>query len=100
VGIERVTVPRTVFSKLTTQLQKPDNAEIKAWIAATKITLAPNKDSILWEPEPKLLAGMAKILRREETFVRKKGSCSHALLIETIEKLEAKSKESDVASAS
>lgn len=82
--INRLTIPKSIMAKVHTQCQKKDNAATGELIRAQKTTLSPKGDAILWEPDPKAVEGMLAILTREETFMRKKGSCSHKLMLETI----------------
>lgn len=85
----RLTIPRPVFSRLTTQLRRPGNEEVKKLLEGTKQTKAPQGATILWDPALGTCAAVASLLEREMTFVRKKGSNSAQLIEGSIRQLRA-----------
>lgn len=87
-AIERLTIPKTVVAKLATQLGKPDNAKLLEESRTIRATKSPSGDAIWWEPPKEIIKKLADVLRREETFIRKKGSCSHKMLVNTIKQLD------------
>jgi hypothetical protein len=86
-AIARLTVPKTTWAKLTTKLQKAEHGTTKTELDRTKQSHPPSGEAVLWEPSDQLRAGLLAILEREEGFVRKKGSCSHTDLLQTIKRL-------------
>jgi hypothetical protein len=83
----RITIKRSVFNKLMTQLNKDKNADCKAALAKVHKTQNPKMDTILWDPEPEALKLMIEVLENELSFIRKKESTSFKEMTDTIETL-------------
>lgn len=91
----RMTIPQLVWRKVLSQSNKKDNADLKAAILRTKITMSPAKDAILWEQPLDLLEILVRVLTHEETFTRNmnKGKPAHLNMLETIRRLNVRLKE-------
>lgn len=70
----RITVVRSVYNKMCTQLNKPANVTLRKALEACRKSNTAKKDTILWDPGEELCANLAGLLERELTFVRKKDS--------------------------
>lgn len=86
-AIKRLTVPKTVWAKLQSKVEK-GNKNLGSLLAITKSTKPPGGDVVLWEPAKELTEEMAAVLIQEETFTRKPGSCSHKAMLSTIKQLQ------------
>lgn len=67
----RLTIERTVFGRMTTQLQKADHAVLKQQLSECKKSLTPKKDTVLWDVQQPLLEGVVALLEHELGFIRK-----------------------------
>jgi hypothetical protein len=90
-AIPRLTLARTIWSKLNTQLAKKDHAQTLAEIKRVRRTQTPTQAQVLWEPPPALVTKIRDILIREETYTRdrQKGSTGHQLMLTTIANLQS-----------
>lgn len=90
--IPRTSIPKTIWAKLQTQLQKPENAVLRQALKETKQTTGNAGATVLWDPSELTLKSILAVLKREEGFTRdrQKGSCSHKLMLATITDLEKK----------
>lgn len=84
----RVTLPKVVAAKIKTQLSKANNKEAAILFSGAQRTVTSNGDTLLWEPSQELRQALVNILKREEGFMRKKGSCNHKAMVATIAALE------------
>lgn len=85
----RITIERTIWSKLQTQLQKKENGELARELREQETSTSPSKDTILWDPPPALIAKVRILLEREQTFMRKKESASYLLMTKVIQRLKS-----------
>lgn len=83
----RITIERTVWGKIQTQLNKKDNASTAAMLGVAKVTEAPNHDRILWDPTAALCKALIVLLEREQGFMRKKEGAAFKLMTTVIGRL-------------
>lgn len=84
----RVTIERTIWSKIQTQLGKDKNKELKEKVATLKVTYSPFQDAILWDAPLPILKDIKDLLINEKTFMRKPESAAYVLIGKVIERLE------------
>ncbi len=72
----RLTIERSIFGKITTQMRKPQNAHLIPLMKEVKITENEKHDSILWDPSPQLIDAVIALLINERDYIRKKDSSS------------------------
>lgn len=85
----RITIPKTVYAKLQTQLAKDKNAVCKKLLADTKVTITPKGDALLWDPSGETTAAIANVLENEQGFMRKKEAVTYTSMTDTIKRLRA-----------
>jgi hypothetical protein len=84
----RFSVPRNVWDKITMQAGKEGNEDLQRMLGTVKVTRAPDKAAIIWEPSNTLLGRIKDVLTREESFMRKKDSTNHKNVVDSIKRIE------------
>lgn len=91
----RVTIERTIWSKVQTQLSKDRNKELKDKMRFVQVTFSPSHDAILWDPPIETITVLKELLINEKGFMRKPESASYLLMTKVIERLEKLTKKDD-----
>jgi len=93
--IERMTIPKAVQQKLTSQSNKPHNVALLTAMRNSKNTVGPGGSTVMWEPSNEFLLSAAPVLIREETFTRNRniGNAMHKEMLAFIELLKTKIKD-------
>jgi hypothetical protein len=86
-AIARLQIPKTTWAKIKTKLERAEHKETARELRTTRQSSPPGGGAVLWAPSTPLCDQLRVLLEREETFVRRKGTCSHQDLLTTIEKL-------------